>query len=621
MINASLFLSKKETYNKTITTQGGFDSLVIEQDDNIKLVGSFIGSIDVDQTGVKITGGTISGGEDISGLTWTDEGGGVFSTPMVADPQWLNIDGVNVKQAQTVAYDVVGVTGTDQVNITHADVSGFTDIIGSYIVFQSFVWDTTNRYTIIAYDGAGLVTLDRDRYALLDISSNSTYRLFNDEEYFLGGIEWIWRDSEIRISSVVNPSTLDITKSTINYGVHVTADNCKLKNITFFNQYYYGVFNAADNTVVDGCNLTDIRGEGVFSPTQNTNITVFGNTITDIGNTGIWFGPIDTIHCKKNTVTNVGMGANIGWCNHILTTGYAFGHGHGIKLNVDLEEINWELDANDIYVDYNIVDNCAYSGISLHIGTTGSIRRNIVTRTNMIKVDGGSIYTYHYAPTDIPLTDFIIKENFVTVTATDQVGGIYMDNRSIGNEIDANVVEQIDGDYAGIMINSDTETHDIKNNTVVATSGRALWMNDYVNPVEIYFRINNLVNDNILVVTDTAINSIEITNAVDPYAGDETSDNNYYVNPYGTNILNDGSAKTLSQLQSAYTQDANSVELTDYIGGTPDPDNEILLIKNPSDDQLSGTAPAGLWYDVTGILTTDYTIPAWGSLVLLKDLI
>jgi len=264
--------------------------------------------------------------------------------------------------------------------------------------------------------------------------------------------------------------------------------------------------------------------------------------------------------------------------------------------------------------------NCAYNGISLHIGQNGSIKRNVISNTNKVLTDGGGIYCFHYRDTNIPFTGFLITENIVIVDGSGDVFGIYMDNRCALNELSYNVVEVSNGN-GGVMINADTENHNVHHNTIYSLSSRSLWYRDWSSPSKIYGNDGNLINNNILISGVNTVYPLEFSDSVNPYLNSGGGNNNYYVNPYGTTILYDGSNKTLSQLKSSYAQDANSTELTNYITAPGDPSNEILIITNPNFSDLEGNAPAGNWYDVDGNLTTNYSIPSWSSLVLLKNLI
>ena len=606
-------LNTGTSYSKIISSQAQFDALNIVENDNIKLNGSFIGSIDVDQANVKINGGIISGGEDISGLTWADEGGDIWSTAMASDPQWINIGGTNAKLAETINIAITGRPDSNKVAINAADVSGYSDIVGSYFVALDRAFSYSVRFTVIAYS-AGIITLDDD---LANASPGQTFKLYNDEEYFNGNNEWIWRSNTLKIKSTVSPSTLIITKSSHDYGINITATGAIIEGIQFKEQYNYAVYCQSNDVEIINCNIHDIRGQGIYVPKQITNVTFSSNIIADIAHNGIWCGPLINITINNNTISNIGVGENIGWNNHTATT-TGQTSGTAIKFNIDLDDDI--KDASNITISNNIINNISYCGFLVAIGQTGLIKRNIITNPLQILDDGGAIYCFHFRGYDVPLTGFIIEENFVSdCPSTTSRSGIYIDNRCINNEIRYNVITSCLGG-SSLMINADTEEHNVHDNTIYAYSNFGIWYRDWAAPAKIYANDQNLIHDNIIIARESTKKCLQFSNSVDPYDNGGAGDDNYYINPYATTILNDGGDKTLAQLQSTYSQDASSVEHTDYIVAPDDPDNEILLIQNPSDIVLNGSAPAGTWKDVDEVVTTNYSVPAWRSLVLLKDL-
>lgn len=602
---------------KVINTQAQFDALVISDNDRIKLNNNvvFYGGVFHNKNNVEITGGCISGGVPINNLTWTYEGDNIYSALLPSDPKWINIDGKSAKLAERPWKKISGTVGSTQVTINPSDVSEFTNIIGSYIVFRENEWAYSERYKVQNYNGVGTITLDRARHSA--INGGDDYKLFNDEEYFLGNNEWIWRNGKVKIKSTSSPSSLYVTQSIHDYAIKTTGNNSSILGVELKEHYLYGINSFGNNTIIDSCEIHNTRGQGIKIATRVSNPIIQNASIHDVGHNGIWCGPIDGVNIKNCDIVNVGVGENIGWNNESFGSSSQT-DGTGIKFNVDINSLTD--DANNVIIENNYIDNCAYNGVSLHIGQTGSIKRNVVSNTNQVLFDGGGIYCFHYRPTNLPFSDFIIKENFITMDSPGNGRGVYMDNRCAGNEISHNVVDVINGD-AGIYISADTKTNNVHHNTVRVSSDRGLWYRDWAAPNKIYVNDENLINHNIIIAKNSSTYPMQFSESVNPYANGGSGDNNVFISPYGTTVLNDGINKTLAQLQSTYSQDANSVELTNYITAPGDPDNEVLLITNPSDGVLEGTAPSGNWYDVGGVLTTSYSVPAWGSLVLLKDLI
>jgi hypothetical protein len=78
----------------------------------------------------------LRGSTDISGLTWTDEGGGIYSTPMVTDPKWIWIDGECAKLTETARIPIVSRGSDTTITISHAAVSGYSSIVDSALVMK-----------------------------------------------------------------------------------------------------------------------------------------------------------------------------------------------------------------------------------------------------------------------------------------------------------------------------------------------------------------------------------------------------------------------------------------------------------------------------------------------------
>lgn len=604
--------------NKFVTNQSEFDALVINAGDTIDgSGGTYRGSKIIDRANVTVRNMTVNGSLDASALPWTDQGDGTWTTPMVTDPKWVYIGGAEAKMAETPGFlDVGSAPATTQISVATADLSGFTDIVGSYLVFKSRPFSYSERYTVIAYNGAGLITVDRDLHS--SITGNSEYKLLNDPEYLAGNNEWCWRDGLLRIQSTVDPSTLNVTYSVEDYAFDIQAAGCTIDNVQIKEQYLYGIQSEFNNTTVNNCTITNIRGQGIKSATQFTGLTITNCTMHDIGHNAIWFGPQTNITITGNNINNIGMAGNIGWNNSSFGVASQT-DGCAMKCNLDLNNLTH--DANNITIEYNTIDNCAYNGISFHIGQNGLIRRNVVSNTNQRLADGGCIHNFHYRDTNVPFSGFTIEENFVTVNSTNEkTRGIYMDNRCIDNIIRNNCVITIAGE-GGIHINADTENHTIDNNLVYSNAEACLRFRDWAAPDKIYLNDKNTITNNVFIAKNALVDLLWFDDSVNPYPNGGSGDNNYYFNPYGTTILDDGVNKTLAQLRSDYSVDASSIEQVNYIATTPDPDNEILIIQNPADTTLVGSAPAGNWYNKDAVLVTNYTVNPWDKLELFKDLI
>lgn len=586
------------TFNKVIKSQVEFDSLIIERNDKILLDGEFTGNINVDQKNVMICGGSITGGQDISSLNWTDLGNSLYSATMAINPKWINIDGKNAKLAETQWLTLTSIQGANQITVNTNDVSNSD--IGNYIVFQHSTWAYSGCYTITNYD-SGVVTLDRDLEPRIE--GGDSYKMFNNENFIVGDKEWIWRNNEIKIKSNVSPSELDITMSAYDFGINVLSENCKIKGTEIKESYIAGIKTIYDETKVDSCRIHDIRGQGIKAPHKIGNPNFSNNTIFNIGNNGIWCGPITNPTTNNNLVYNVGMGKNIGWNIEVNATGESQTDGAGIKYHVDLE--NTTHDASNITADDNIIYNTAYNGLSLHLGYTGSVQRNQTGKFCNLLKDGAGLYFFHYRKHNVPMTSMVIQYNFAEVDTTGEVYGIYMDNRCIDNDLSHNTVINKTGD-GSMMINADTQANRVQANILKTLNKRALWYRDWDAPNKLYNNDLNVSNGNVLIGNTP----LEFSESVNPYVGGISEGNKYISN--NENILLDGVFKTLLQLQTEFGVDLTSAA---YIN------ENVIIISNTSDVVLNGAPPSGNWYDLQENLISSYAVDPWKSLVLVRDLI
>lgn len=597
---------KTRPINKVITSQAKFDSLTVESGDRILLKGEFVGSLDIDQPNVTVEGGTITGGEDISGLTFTDQGSDIWTTPMTEDPKWINFDGTAAKMAETPGwFDVGSAPAPNQVSVATGDLSGYTDIIGSYLVFWSRPFSYSERYTVTNYNGAGLITVDRDLH--VSIGGNSYYRLFNNTEYFDGDKEWVWRDNVLTIKSAVDPSTLNITKSSHDYAFNITAPKSFIKKVELKEQFLYGILSTANKFEAAHCNIHDIRGNGVKCQVQTESVILNQNTVNNIGHNGFWLGPQTNISVVRNRITNIGMGGNIGW-NNASFGAASQTDGCAMKWNIDLN--NLDHDASNIYVAYNYIENTAYNGISFHIGQNGWVRRNQVYNTNNLLADGAPIHTYHYLNFLEAFTGFIIEENFTeTQSALDKVRSIYQDQKCKNNIVRYNTSICANGN-ATFHINTDNEGHTYAENIAISGGDAVQRWRNWASAFKEYNNQKHKLAGNLYISETGSIPAFQFSDGVTPFASGGSSDNNYFARPSGAYVLDDGLNKTLAQLTADYGTDGSSVEFT-YTA--------YKLYKNPSDDPLSQTADTGNWYTKDGVLTTDFTVKPWRSVVLFKD--
>ncbi|GAG52067.1 unnamed protein product, partial [marine sediment metagenome] len=232
------------------------------------------------------------------------------------------------------------------VGINAGDVSGFSNIVGSTFVAVDRNFSYSIAFTVTVY-AAGVITLNADLGFAL---TGQTFWLLNDEDYISSDQDWIWRSNVLKISSTVDPSTLAITKTTEDIGLNVTGSGCSISNINMSNYFQHSVYIQASNLTISACNIHDSRGEGLYGRKQYSNLNILDSTFERIANQGMWLSAITTLNILRCTVTDIGMGLNVGWNNHLSDSAEGFSNGKGVFITVDQD--NALLEATNIIISY-----------------------------------------------------------------------------------------------------------------------------------------------------------------------------------------------------------------------------------------------------------------------------
>lgn len=603
---------------KRISTQAQFDALVVESGDTIELLGgeTFVGSLLIDQDDVTVKSyGTgrahLYGGDPVTGFT--DNLDGTFSKT-VANVKWMFKNGARATMAQT---DFIPTTGgtTSTLNVSHGNVSGYTNIVGSYLMHKARKWRYDDRQTVTNYNGAGTISVTPVGSAYW---SGGSLRLLNDVEYFNLADEFVYRNGDVTIKSVSEPVGFDAI--TRDNGIHVTGANCTVNNVEISGFYNAGVLCEAENSTVTNCYIHDIVGNGIFFAGLANAANYSYNTLEDIGFSAIVcrFVVVNTI--MYNTINRVGVDENRGFrtdSRDILAG------NSGIIFNGEREDVPSYPDGGEIA--YNNIQNVGYCGIKME-GTNNHIHRNVINNAMLNTADGGAMYGFggnENSPGDPQ--DFesnIIEYNFTSNVYSSFEGqtdngvasgsGIYLDNESSFNIVRYNTC--YDGN-AGIRFSAgghgnqciDNVCQNIQRSTYWNTNrpGTAVLVND-----------QNVCNGNRFAGVDANTRLFRVIDdqpGYNPYANGGSTNGNYWVSPL-TTFVGDSDQHgdmTLAQLQTNYGQNANDIAI---MNTNP---QDILLIANPTDAVLNGSVGAG-YEDLDGNPVTNYAVAAWRSIILIK---
>lgn len=556
----------------------------------------------------------IRGSSDISGLTWTDTGGGVYTTPMAEEPNWIWINGECAKLAQTNRVTVSSRGSTTTATVPNGTLDAYTSIVGAYLVIKEKNFQNSQKVTITAFDKTtDILTFD----GVIPTTFNIDLVAYNDIEFLSGNNQWAWVAGTLYVRAAASPSTLDIRVGSYDYGFKTTG-TIAVDSIEFKEFYQFAIWCDGGNPTVDACSFHDNRDGAIFIQRAVTGSSITDSTFLRIGNNAVVTRPCTDLTISGNTFTDIGMQENYNWQTWFdgdgsVTINNILKGGCGIAYLVDLDDDT--IDGANVVIEYNTFSNLAYAAINLGLGTAHTIRYNIVTDFMQRYDDGGGIYTFHYRTYAGINDNTEIAYNIVEHTISDVGFGIYCDNSTRAAYVHHNTVN----DCAwGILLNRSTSDHTVEDNNVIDCDYGIVWRvgTTNANP-SIPTNINNQFHRNTIVCLKPAQRCLlfDITDGSfgswNPYSGTGAADNNVYVkNAYpGDTLIADsdvfGNDLTLATLKSNYGEDASSVKLS-YNG---------VLVTNPTNATSNEDAQSD-YKDGAGSTLTTYTIAAYYSRII-----
>lgn len=412
----------------------------------------------------------------LSGFTsissWTNAGGGIFSTTISSAPANLKVITINDSLLR------VGRTP----NLKAAN--------GGYLSLESYVGTTsiTDNELTSAINWTGADVVIRKNHYILDIcditnhsggtitytnpvgtdntyapKANYGYFIQNDlrtldepREYFL--------DPTTKLLSVyMGASALNARVSTVdtivNFGGkngQAIRSNLTIENISIEGGNEFGVFGW------DGVNITvkncDVKycTDGIYL-WNITNSLIDGNLVENSNNNGITARgrvSLPTV-IRNNTIRNSGLVP-------------------GMSRSGDNQRTGIKQDGNNSTIEYNKVINSGYNGIHWQ-GSNVGVQYNYVDGFNFTVDDGGGIYTWQ-GPSST-YTNRVVKNNIIlnaigapygtSSMANDDSRHIYADDQSSNILIENNTCAF--GNGAGIFLNSARDSR-VSNNVVYKTN-------------------------------------------------------------------------------------------------------------------------------------------------------
>lgn len=611
-----------------------------------------IGEINLPVNGIKVNSWgsgaapIVDGSNSLSAASWTSEGSGVYSTT-ISQPKWVwDATGVSMHNAESAWLPIDVNVSTQVRSVNQVTVNAFTtSIVGAPIIAKEYNFRMSETLTASAYNSTnGDITFTG---TLVGADPGMPIKVVNMKQFISVNGDWAWEGGKLYVKSATDPTGTDIRIGVKDYAFFANnSSGIEIKNIELRHFYKYAIYNiAAQNLKVDNCYIHDNRGLVLRVVGSNQTGLIFTNNVTDknaLG--GIEYAATHTATITGNTFLNIGTDANYGRpFDGAKFLGLAIG-AHITYTPADVYVMNGAT------ISGNTIHDVAYSGMHI-FGSSNTVTHNEIYNYCAKFADGGGIYESYgdYLTTNGGnTTGNLIQQNYIHDgigntegiiggAATFFIVGIYNDNGSDTNTIDGNII--VNPGYWGILGNLYTTGHIITNNTVVGALSKAVSLKQNSNGLAPYFHISLMTNvvmtgnklAGTVVPASTAYNGVlmEIFNqnnnaSFNPFLGTGSLNNNHYIQPYSANItsrtITGGppyTPMTLAQLQTYTGKEASGTTYNNYkVSATA---GDVMVQVNFTGSSASFSIPAGYTDDHGNTPSNPYTIPAWGSLIYLKQ--
>ena len=319
----------------------------------------------------------------------------------------------------------------------------------------------------------------------------------------------------------VDPSTLDVEGSLLDYGVTTSQNNITVQGLEFRCQMQAALRfgGSASNIRILSNDIFGGYMHGILFDGSSTNCTIDGNTIRNVNGRGIHFESPANCVVSNNTISDIGLieGYGISACDGMIGICMYYG-------------------TNNI-ISGNIIDSVGYVGITMELGSYNVVESNVITNVMLRLADGGAVYAYEGFGHTIRNN---IVQNSVGGTGGLPSGsyldahGIYLDgpDNNHNTVIEGNTIMRAGS--AGIYIQYGSYGHTIRNNTLYDCGSLP---GGYFFDIQVDGSMNygqHVIRKNILypgTATQTLIRVQENSGSVFHSLG--SIDSNYYCNPYG----------------------------------------------------------------------------------------
>jgi hypothetical protein len=518
-----------------------------------------------------------TGSQDISGLTWTDEGDGSWSASMAVRPKWIAIGDSMARMSESDWIPITNVVATDVRRVSAATINALPEsIVGAVLFFKEYSFRLSYERTVLAYNSTnGNITFS-PALTTGTAAVGMPLKLFNQRQFMSLDGDWCWVAGTLYVQSTASPATLNIREVISDYGFY---------------------FNASSNSSISNVEMKHYKLNGA----------TFSNL----------------------TINRIGIQDSIGFS--IVGLG-----GTGGTAITPVPDLSASGRANDLITEDCTIDSVGYQGMQV-FGVNHIIRRNKISNYCMRWTDGGAIHLY--ANTSWRTENVLMQNNIIfngignddgiAFGGGDILAGIYCDAGTANCIMDNNFIFD-PGDY-GIFVNSWTTANTITDNKISGGIIHQVQIRQELTPnVSYTYSVNEncVFTGNILVSKFTPSRDLVLynddgTTDFNPFS---SIDNNHYAQPYSTNInkrtSNGGSSyteMTLATWKTYIGSDASSTSYVNHLGGNTPNATHVNDEYNYTNAPVDFNVPAG-YEDVYGnAFSNPVSIPAYEGLIQLKE--
>ncbi|MDP4222851.1 MAG: SwmB domain-containing protein [Bacteroidota bacterium] len=587
----------------------------------------FYGAIQISRSGASgspITIGAYGTGSNpvISGFTtisgWTSYGGGIYYKNITcqSSPNVVTVNDVNTPIGRWPNTGFLTIDShVSNTSITDSELPGSPDWTGAEVVIRKlpYIYD---RNTITDHSGS---TLYYKSGSGCSADDGYGYFIQNDIKTLDKEGEWYYDGSAFFMYfGSGNPDSYTVKVSTTDQLAYLNSKNYIIfDGIGFEGANSYAIqINNSDYITVQNCSINFTGRSAIYGPWNGTSpyCKIINTTINNSNNNGIeLYGDHTNATVQGNTVSNTGLIMGMGESGD--------GTYEGILVYGD-----------NSLIQNNVVENSGYVGINFS-GNNTIVNNNFVNNFNLVKNDGGGIYTY--VGTGTAHTGEKVTNNIVLNGAgyrpgvpdnTVEAHGIYMDDRTRNVVLTGNTVAHCSS--SGFYLHNAHEIEVSGNTAYDNGSGiddygcQLLFIHDGYSPDDPIRNIS--INNNIFFARTSSENIISFCTSSNDIPSFGTSDNNCYARPVNNSYIartwtagwySTANNYSLSGWQSYTGKDRNS-----YISPITVSDISKIIFEYNASGSAKVVTLDGSYIDVKGTkYSGTITLQPYTSAVLMVD--